>query len=146
MQKFQTVINWVAISSEIGHIFCCALPTLFSVLALLSGLGVIGAVPAEMAFLHDLFHGYEIPVIIGSGAILLVGWVLHFVARRMDCSTTGCAHEPCAPKKKRSAKVLLIATMLFIVNVGFYVFIHMPSDKERAGLEHAHHAHDHHDH
>ncbi len=141
MQKLQTFINWAAVSSEISHVFCCALPTLFSVLALLSGMGIIGAVPTQVTFLHDIIHGYEVPIIIASGVILFIGWALYYVGYRIDCRSTGCAHEPCTPKKKRSAKILLIATVLFVVNVSVYSLIHAPADKHDTTETHSGHAH-----
>ena len=96
----------------------------FSVLSLVTGLGLISTMPAELEFLHHIVHDYEIPMILTSGLIVLVGWMLHYIAYRMDCRATGCAHEPCGPKKKRSGKVLVIATGLFIINVGVYFFLH----------------------
>lgn len=125
MQRIQSFINWACVTSEVSHIFCCALPMVFSLLSLMSGLGLIAAMPAGMEFLHHALHDYEIPMIITSGVIILLGWVLNYVAYRIDCHNTGCAHGPCGPKKKRSAKVLIIATALFAINVTAYFLIHV---------------------
>lgn len=80
--------------------------------------------PAGMEFLHSALHDYEIPMIATSGLIILMGWMLHYIAYRIDCRTTGCVHEPCGPKKKRSGKVLMIATGLFVINVSAYFLLH----------------------
>jgi len=147
MKKIQTFINCAAVTSEISHVFCCALPTLFSVLALLSGLGVIGVMPSGVTFLHDIMHDYELPIIVASGAVLLIGWVLYYVSYRIDCRSSGCEHEPCGPKKKRSSKLLLVATILFVVNVSVYSFVHVPSETHtNAEASHAHEDHEGHDH
>lgn len=97
----------------------------FSLLSLMSGLGIIAALPPGMEFLHHALHDYEIPMIITSGVIIAIGWGLHYIAYRIDCHNTGCVHGPCGPKKKRSAKVLLIATGLFTLNVAAYFLIHV---------------------
>lgn len=124
MQKIQNFIYWACVTSEISHIFCCGLPMVFSILSLMSGLGLISTMPAGMEFLHHALHDYEIPMIATSGFIIMMGWALHYIAYRIDCRSTGCEHEPCGPKKKRSGKVLMIATGLFILNVSAYFFLH----------------------
>lgn len=124
MQKIQNFIYWACVGSEISHIFCCGLPMVFSVMSLASGLGLMAAMPASLEFLHHAIHDYEIPMIMMSGLVILMGWALHYVAYRIDCRSTGCAHGPCAPKKKRSSKVLMVATGLFIFNVSGYFLIH----------------------
>lgn len=124
MQKIQKFVYWACVSSEISHIFCCGLPILFSLLSLLSGLGVIIAMPAGLDFLHEALHDYEIPMIITSGCIIVLGWALHYVAYRIDCRSTGCGHGPCAPKKRNSGRVLIIATALFVMNVSIYFLFH----------------------
>ena len=111
MQKIQNIIYWACMTTQLSHFFCCGLPMVFSVLSLITGLGLITAMPAELEFLHHIIHDYEVPMIVTSGFIVLAGWMLHYIAYRMDCRSTGCAHEPCGPKKKRSGKVLMIATI-----------------------------------
>ncbi len=144
MQRLQTFINWACVTSEISHVFCCALPTVFSLMGLMAGLGVIAAVPTEFMFIHEAMHDYEMPIIIASGLIILMGWGLHYIAYRIDCRSTGCVHEPCAPKKKRSGKVLMIATVLFLLNVTIYSLVHTPADKAVAVETHL--GHDQHGH
>jgi cytochrome b subunit of formate dehydrogenase len=124
MQKLQSFIYWACVTSEISHVFCCGLPMVFSVLSLLSGVGLITVMPAGLVTIHEALHAYEIPMIATSGVIILLGWALHYIAYRMDCRSTGCVHEPCKPKKKRSAKVLVVATALFVLNVSGYVLLH----------------------
>ncbi len=80
--------------------------------------------PAGLDSLHHAMHDYEVPMIMASGFVLAVGWALHFVAKRIDCRSTGCSHEPCTPKKKRSDKILFIASALFMFNVTIYFAFH----------------------
>lgn len=124
MQRIQSAINWFCITSEISHFFCCGLPIVFSLFSLLSTAGLTAAMPMGLESLHHAMHDYERPLISVSFAILMVGWVLHYIAYRIDCRSTGCEHEPCAPKKRRSGKVLLIATTLFTLNLIAYMALH----------------------
>lgn len=124
LKKTQGIFSWVVIASEMSHVFCCVLPTLFSVITFLVGLGMIGAMPMWMDSMHLFMHDYEIPLITTSGIIVLLGWGLHIYAQRIDCHDTGCGHGSCAPKKKNSVNILKIATALFLVNVSIYLILH----------------------
>ncbi len=124
LDRVQKSLSLAIIASEASHIFCCVLPTLFSVLTLAAGLGLIAAVPAGLTVLHDALHHWEIPMIVLSGVFVVLGWVIHYVAERVDCHNTGCVHEPCAPKKRKAGTVLKIATALFAVNVTVFLVFH----------------------
>jgi len=137
----------MAVLSELSHVFCCFLPSVFSIMTVLVGMGALGAMPLWFDGLHDVMHVWEVPIIGFSALILVLGWSLHFVSKRMDCHSTGCGHEPCAPKKKSTTHILKIATFLFVINVSIYGVVHMPSDKAVAvdaiHVEHDHHGHQH---
>ncbi len=124
MKRIQNLFSWVVVLSEVSHVFCCVLPSVFSVLTVLVGMGLVGVMPVWMEGLHEFMHGWELPLITMSGSILVLGWALHFVSKSIDCRNTGCEHEPCEPKKKHTARVLKIATLLFVVNIAIYLSIH----------------------
>lgn len=142
IKRTQQITSYLALVSEISHIFCCVLPSLFSVLTVMVGLGILGAVPVGIVQFHDLMHGWEVPIMIASGAILILGWALHTISEKLDCRSTGCEHEPCTPKKKKTARILKIATLLFVINVGIYTLVHMPQEAVKVET-HAHHGHGH---
>lgn len=142
-EKVQKVTSYLALATEVSHVFCCVIPSIFSIMTMMVGLGILGAVPLGMVQFHDLMHGWEIPIIITSGLLLAFGWGLHVVSEKLDCRSTGCAHEPCTPKKKKTSRILKIATVLFVMNIGIYALVHMPHDAQH----HSEHAYgDHHDH
>lgn len=124
MQNLNRYVPFVSVASEITHLFCCGLPMIFSLLSLLTSLGFMVSMPASMDYLHHAMHDYEIPIMVLSAILISLGWVLHIIAQKIDCRKQGeCSHEPCATKKKRSNKILLIATCLFIINLtGYFVF------------------------
>ncbi len=125
MKRIQDIFSWVVVASEISHVFCCVLPSIFSIITVLVGMGIIGVTPIWLGGLHEAMHEWEIPLIIMSGVILVLGWTLHFVSKSIDCHDTGCGHEPCTPKKQRTARILKIATLLFVINVAIYSALHM---------------------
>lgn len=123
-KKLQKRLSLAIILSEMGHVFCCVLPSIFSILSVFVSAGVISVMPPFMAVWHEAVHRWEVPIILFSGALLSFGWVLHAYSRRLDCQDTGCHHPPCAPVKKKSSKLLLVATALFTINVLVYLAIH----------------------
>lgn len=131
----RTVLNSMVILSEISHVFCCVLPTIFSVMGMLVGLGVAGGMPLWLSGLHEIIHGWEIPVIAMSCVVLAFGWIVHNISERMDCHDTGCHHPPCEPKKKNSAVILKIATLLFILNISVFLIFHKGLDRLGLALE-----------
>jgi len=128
MERLHKHLTWAIIVAETSHVFCCVLPTIFSVLSLMAGLGLVAAVPTPLMSLHELMHDWEIPIIIASGVVIALGWGLHVISSKLDCRSTGCAHEPCGPKKKRAGTVLKIATILFIINAFIYVSFHRTTE------------------
>lgn len=155
MERIQKSLMAALIASEMSHIFCCVLPTVFSVLSLLAGLGLVGAMPEFFVHIHDFMHDKEIPMIVISGIVLAFGWWIYFMSRKMDCHSTGCGHGPCTPRKTRAHGVLKIASVLFVANVLIFAVVHrdalgiMPQAAPEQAQEQeqgAHDSHGHHDH
>ena len=151
MEKLQKSLNVAVILAEVSHVFCCVLPTVVSLMSVLVGAGLIGTLPVSLLVLHDLLHDWELPIIVGSGVLIALGWVVMWYSRKIDCHNTGCGHEPCGPKKLRSTRLLKIATVLFVINVSVYTVFHrgmgidVPSAEEHHEQgHHDHRGHDHH--
>ncbi len=124
MEKYKKTVFTALILSEASHIFCCVLPTLFSVLSLLSGVGLVSVMPAGLERLHGVLHDWEAPMIAVSAVVLAAGWGLYYYSKKINCHDTGCCHGPCEPKKNKVHLVLQIATVLFVVNVLVYAGLH----------------------
>jgi hypothetical protein len=131
MKKINKGLFWTVVASESIHVFCCVLPTIFSVMSLMAGLGMIATMPGLIDEAHHMIHEYEIPMMIVSGFILFLGWIIYGYSRFLSCSDEGstCCHEPCAPKKDRTKIFMIVATILFIVNVSIYFIFHAPMDE-----------------
>jgi len=127
-ENIQKSLFIALILSETSHVFCCVLPTIFSLFSLLVGMGMAATMPGFLVTWHDYIHAYEIPVIAFSGLILAFGWGITWYSDRMDCHDSGCCHGECAPKKSRAHVILMIATALFLFNLAIYVFVHRGMD------------------
>jgi len=148
LNKIHRLVPYAVVLSEFSHIFCCVLPTVFSLLSLLSGLGVIGLMPASMVALHDTLHQYEVPMIIMAAVILAIGWGLEFYAHK-DCEDRGCCQSRKEKKKDWNPLILKIATFMLVFNLIVYFGFHRSHyiQEEIFGIEseelHQGHAHDH---
>ncbi|MBL8637212.1 MAG: hypothetical protein JNN09_01790 [Alphaproteobacteria bacterium] len=116
--------GWAVLLSELGHVFCCVLPTLFTILSFAANIGLVGKAPGALLSLHEKMHHYEIPIIIFSGGMVGLGWGVFvlakkFAARGGDCSNAACGKEQC-----HNRNILIIATLLFVVNVLIFAFVH----------------------
>lgn len=124
MKKLSHYIHFGVLLSQLSHIFCCGLPVVVAVLSLISGAGLLGALPGVVEHYHEILHDWEEPILVFSGAMLALGWGLDIQARKVDCHDTGCEHPPCAPVKTKAHIILKLATVLFFVNLAVLMFSH----------------------
>ena len=143
-EKLQRNIAFSVILAESTHVFCCVLPTIVTLLSVLSSLGVVTQVPVLMLDIHEMLHHYEIPIIAFSGAMLILGWVLYGISRKIECAKPHCEpHETvCTPHKNNTKLVLAIASVLFLVNITVYFTVHVRLEGQLHQAEIAAHHHD----
>ena len=128
MQKLQKTIFGAIIATQASHIFCCVLPTVFSALSVLAGLGMVASMPGWIEDIHEWLHGWEVPMLVVSAVVLALGWSMYWYSKKVDCEDLGEDHEHCETKKDRANLILKIATVLFVVNVAIYAGIHSKAD------------------
>jgi hypothetical protein len=125
------------ILSEASHIFCCVLPSIFSIISLLGSFGLMVAMPGWLQAVHEVMHGYEVPMIIFSASVVALGWGLHYYAHHQHKigahEHTCCDHDHGAPAKaKTTHRILVAATVLLILNLLVYFVFH----RHQADWEH----------
>ena len=98
---------------------------------------MIASLPGVMIVFHDFMHRWEVPIIVFSGVILLLGWGISWYSDKIDCHDSGCGHAACKPKKNKVHLILVAATVLFSVNLAIYLYAHRSDFVERQ-LEHMH--------
>jgi hypothetical protein len=123
-QKLKLLMPWMVVATEISHVFCCVLPTLVTVFAVIVNAGLLSASPVFLESIHDVIHDYEAPIILFSGFMMLIGWAVHIAATKADCHATGCVHSPCEIQKSKNLRILQLATILFFVNIVIYFAVH----------------------
>ena len=123
MERIHKSIKWMMAVTLIGHVFCCVLPGFVALLSILTGMGMLSTVLPFFDNMHHLVHGYEISIMIFSGIMLFFGWSLQIYSNKIDCHSTGCHHEPCGSKKKRSSKILIASSLLFMANLIIVLFV-----------------------
>lgn len=114
------------IASQGIHLLCCVLPLVLSVFSLIGGVS-LSFLPFTGDELHHLMHDYEIPLLIFSATMLILGWGLHIYSKRLNCHDTidECHdHEPCAPRRKKTEWAMIGATILFTINFAVWLFLH----------------------
>lgn len=128
MRRLQKLLGFGLLASELSHVFCCILPSLFSLATFLVAVGFLSAMPVFFSDAHDALHDWEVPMIIGSAVMVLLGWGIHFYSVVFDCHTTGCQHGSCQPAKRKTSRILVVASALFVVNVCVYMAVHYGGD------------------
>ena len=113
-------LGWAVLASELGHVFCCILPTFFSLFSFAANIGLIGGAPGFLAVVHEIIHRYELPVILFSGFMVGVGWLVYWGSRRLRV----CGDAMCAKGARHNRLILVIATGLFTVNVFIFAVVH----------------------
>ena len=125
MQRFHKHLGWAVLASELSHVFCCVIPTIVTILSAFANIGLFVVSPdGFLMIIHNQIHMYEAAIIVFSGAMVALGWVALLLTRKVDCHDTGCVHGDCVPQKSSNSKILIIATLLFIVNMAIYFGIH----------------------
>lgn len=121
MQRIAHAAQHANLAALLSHVFCCGLPAVMNIIALTAGAGALTAVAPWVGDIHLFMHQFELPLLVFSGLALLVGVLAQWVSARRDCGVQTCGHSSCVPKKKPARWVLLVASLLFLGNLGFYL-------------------------
>lgn len=108
------------IGCSLMHVFCCGIPLLATIIGLTTSLGFISNGFLEVP-IFVLFEELEIKILIISGLILLIAWILKFKAKDLDCCPVE-AKKFCNFNSKINQIFLKIATSLYIVNLITAIF------------------------
>jgi hypothetical protein len=115
--------------SVLPHIFCCGLPTAFTLTSLFAGFGVMVIRADQMEALHHVLHVWEMPLLAFSLVMTAIGWAMHLSANKAACSQPCCGDHGCSSTVatepvKRSCTILIITTALVAINTAVLLFGH----------------------
>lgn len=116
--------GWAVLVSELGHVFCCVLPTVFTILSFAANIGLVGEAPGFLMALHEQMHHYEIPIIVFSGGMVAMGWGVFWLARKLAPQAENCSNAGCCKQQCHNRNILIIASLLFVMNVAIFAFVH----------------------
>ena len=118
---FKTFATYFVIASGAMHVFCCGLPLFLSITSLTTIFGISSLSIFEI----EWFEAIEDYVLILSGIMLLLVFVVDHFSKKIDCLESGaCAHPPCDEKKKSSTTMLHVAAVLYALNLTI-VFVNL---------------------
>lgn len=148
MNKMHKTLFWSVLVSEIGHVFCCVLPVLLSLLSLFSVFGTMSLVPGIIWDTHHFMHQWELLIISLSAVFLAIGWAIALYLQKEAQETHNhCTENHCAGTAvKRTKLVLWVATGLFAFNFSLYAMVHRDNAPFHAELAGSADHHDHSDH
>jgi len=110
----KTITPYFIILGCLMHLFCCGLPLLLSITSLTTAIGISSLSIFEI----EWFEAVENYVLIISGVMLAVTYIINRSSKELDCSESGfCTHPPCGEKKNSSSYILRIAIVLYLVNI-----------------------------
>ncbi len=104
-----------------SHVFCCGLPAVMNIVALVAGASTLTATASWVGSIHTFMHRFELPLLLFSAGALAADAVAQWISARRDCGAQTCGHESCTPKKQPARWVLLVAALLFAGNLGIYL-------------------------
>jgi len=120
LSRLHRTANSAMMATLISHVLCCGLPTVVNMLALFAGIGTLSALIPWVGLLHGVLHEFELVLLLVSALALGFGFFVHHLAAKLDCATQSCNHSPCAPKKRQSRIILIVASGLFLINLVNY--------------------------
>lgn len=103
MQKLQTTLFYTILASEAGHVVCCVIPTVLSLLALAASYGVMVSIPGFALSIHEYMHEWEQTIIILSGLLLAFGWALHVLSKKSSAITIVVRKQNVKAKRTRQS-------------------------------------------
>jgi len=141
MQKLQTTIFYSILASELGHVFCCVIPTVLSILTLAASYGMVVTIPGFALSYHNYIHTWEHLIIAISAALLVLGWSLFALNARLQIKHDCCSQTTCNKTRHKSKIIMIIATVLFLVNVSAYFLLHKDRNTVPVAPAQNHHNH-----
>jgi hypothetical protein len=117
--KSNKLVNYLALFTSTGTIFCCALP------ALLVSIGAGAALSSIISIFPQLiiFSIYKIPIFIGAFIMLIISGIMQYQTRSMPCPADKKQAYACMQARKVSMFIYFASVGIFIVGLLFALII-----------------------
>jgi len=113
--KSNKLVNYLALFTSTGTIFCCALP------ALLVSIGAGAALSSLISVFPQLviLSAYKIPIFIGAFIMLIISGIIQYFVRSLPCPTDKKLAGTCIQTRKVSLIIYVISLGLFATGFVF---------------------------
>ena len=113
------LVNYLALFTSTGTIFCCALP------ALLVSIGAGAALSSLISIFPQLIilSIYKIPIFIGAFIILIISGIMQYQTKSMPCPADKKQAYACMQARKVSMFIYFASVGIFIVGFLFALII-----------------------
>ena len=113
------LVNYLALFTSTGTIFCCALP------ALLVSIGAGAALSSLISIFPQLIilSIYKIPIFIGAFIMLIISGMMQYQTRSMPCPADKKQAYACMQARKVSMIIYVASVGIFIVGLLFAIII-----------------------
>ena len=117
--KSNKIVNYLALFTSTGTIFCCALP------ALLVSIGAGAALSSLISIFPQLIilSIYKIPIFIGAFIILIISGIMQYQTKSMPCPADKKQAYACMQARKVSMIIYVASVGIFIVGLLFAIII-----------------------
>lgn len=121
INRMMRVCDSLIAVTALGHVFCCGLPLMLSILGIFS---------AATSYSLETITGitavdeYEDFALYFATGIIVFSGLLQWVSARLDCHNTGCVHGSCSPAKRRSRRLFILSIALYAMSMFMHFMAH----------------------
>lgn len=113
------ISNRADVMAIFAHILCCGVPAFVSILSLITNGAIAGS--TLLVSLSEWTENMHFTAFVFSTVMVAIALGSFFIARTRDCVKEGaCHHEPCAPQKQKSWRLLTISITLYCINLALF--------------------------
>ena len=113
------LVNYLALFTSTGNIFCCALP------ALLVSIGAGATLSSLISIFPQLIilSIYKIPIFIGAFIILIISGIMQYQTKSMPCPADKKQADACRQARKVSMVMYFASVGIFLIGLLFALII-----------------------
>jgi hypothetical protein len=117
--KSNKLVNYLALFTSTGTIFCCALPALLVSIGAGAALGSLISIFPQLIILST----YKIPIFIGAFIMLIISGIMQYQTRSMPCPADKKQAYACMQARKVSMFIYFASVGIFLIGLLFALII-----------------------
>jgi len=117
--KSNKLVNYLALFTSTGTIFCCALPALLVSIGAGAALGSLISIFPQLIILST----YKITIFIGAFIMLIISGIMQYRSRFMPCPADKKQAYACMQARKVSMFIYFASVGIFLIGLLFALII-----------------------